>query len=215
MNSSAYISILIVDDHPLVGDGITTMLRDIAYLQIAGICRTGQEALNYLKDQEPDIILLDISLPDTDGLDLCGIIRKKYGQVKMLALTSTNEAGIISQFLARGGNGYLLKNMERAELLQAIDDVMNGRIFLSSAANQKLLEQYRSANDAMKQAPILTRREKEILLLLYEGLNGPQIAEKLILSHYTIETHRKNLMQKMGVTSTQLLLKAAKEQRLV
>ena len=203
------ISLLIVDDHPLVGNGIAMMLQDVQDVQIAAVCKNGQETLNYLASHPVDIILLDINLPDTDGLQLCGTIRQQNKAVRILALTSTNEAGIITQFLAQGGNGYMLKNMERDELLTAIDEVMNGRIFLSSESNQKILEQYRSVKEAVQQAPILTRREKEIVRLLYEGLTGPQIAERLFLSPYTVETHRKNLMQKLNVNNTQQLLKIA------
>ena len=209
------ISILVIDDHPLVGDGITLMVKDIEYLQIISICKSGKEALEFLVDAKPDIILLDISLPDIDGLELCFQIRKTNKQTKIIGLTSTNEAGIITQLLANGGNGYLLKNMEREELITAIDEVMNGRIFLSKAANQKILEQFHSLKDALKNKPVLTRREKEILKLLYEGLTGPQIAEKLFLSPLTVETHRKNLMQKLNVNSVQQLLKVAGENKLI
>ncbi len=209
------ISILVIDDHPLVGDGITLMVIDIEYLQIISICKSGKEALEFLVDAKPDIILLDISLPDIDGLELCFQIRKTNKQTKIIGLTSTNEAGIITQLLANGGNGYLLKNMEREELITAIDEVLNGRIFLSKAANQKILEQFHSLKDALKNKPVLTRREKEILKLLYEGLTGPQIAEKLFLSPLTVETHRKNLMQKLNVNSVQQLLEVAGENKLV
>ncbi|MBP9099382.1 MAG: response regulator transcription factor [Ferruginibacter sp.] len=209
------ISILVIDDHPLVGDGITLMVKDIEYLQIISVCKSGKEALEFLVDAKPDIILLDISLPDIDGLELCSQIRKTNKQTKIIGLTSTNEAGIITQLLANGGNGYLLKNMEREELITAIDEVLNGRIFLSKAANQKILEQFHSLKDALKNKPVLTRREKEILKLLYEGLTGPQIAEKLFLSPLTVETHRKNLMQKLNVNSVQQLLKVAGENKLV
>ena len=209
------ISILIIDDHPLVSNGIATMIRDVDVLRISGSCKTAAEALDYLSTETPSVILLDISLPDIDGLELCSLIRKQNRESRIIGLTSTNEAGIISQFLARGGNGYLLKNMEREELLTAIDEVMNDRIFLSKAANQKLLEQYRSATDAMLNTPVLTRREKEILQLLHDGLNGPQIAAKLFISHYTVETHRKNLMQKLNASTTQGLLKIAKDSKFI
>lgn len=209
------ISILVIDDHPLVGDGIKMMVKDIEYLQIISICKSGKEALEFLVDSNPDIILLDISLPDTDGLELCSLIRKSNKKTKIIGLTSTNEAGIITQLLANGGNGYLLKNMEREELITAINEVMNGKIFLSKAANQKILEQFHSLKEAMKNTPVLTRREKEILNLLHEGFTGPQIAEKLFLSHYTIETHRKNLMQKLNANTTQQLLKIAKDYKLI
>jgi len=209
------ISILIIDDHPLVSDGISTMIRDVEYLQVIGTSKTGKEALEFLSIHEPDIILLDISLPDVNGLELCSMIREKNKISKIIGLTSANETGLIAQLLTRGANGYLLKNMEREELITAIDRVMNGKIFLSKAANEKLLEQFHSINDALKSTPVLTRREKEILLALNEGLNGPQIAEKLFVSPYTIETHRKNLLQKFNVSNTQLLLKTARECRLI
>ena len=209
------IEILIVDDHPLVSDGVAAMVKDVPYLNICGACKSAKESLAFLANNKPAVILLDISLPDMDGLELCSQIRQLNKTVKIIGLTSTNEAGIITQFLAKGGNGYLLKNMERDELLAAIDEVMNDKIFLSKAANQKILEQFHTVSDALKSTPVLTRREKEIIQLLYEGLTGPQIAERLFLSPYTIETHRKNLLQKLNVNSTQLMLRYAKDNKLI
>lgn len=209
------IRILIVDDHPLVGEGVSTMIGSSGYLSVIGICKTGAAALEQIREQEPDVVLLDINLPDTDGMELCKTIRGFNKTTRIIGLTSTNEAGIISSFLANGGNGYLLKNMEREELVKAIDEVMNGAIYLSKAANQKILEQFNSVQQAVGSKPILTRREKEILGLLYEGLTGPQIADKLFLSPFTVETHRKNLMQKLNVKTTQQLLKLAMDLRLL
>lgn len=209
------IKLVIIDDHPLVSGGVAMMLKDVNYVQIDASLATGKQALKYLENGSPDIILLDISLPDIDGLELCDTIRKKNKQVKIIGLTSTNEAGIITQFLAKGGNGYLLKNMERDELLTAIDEVMDNKIFLSKSANQKLLEQFKTVSEAIHSTPVLTRREKEIIVLLHEGMNGPQIAEKLFLSPYTVETHRKNLMQKLNVNNTQQLLKVAAQHKLL
>ncbi len=209
------IEILIIDDHPLVSDGVAAMVKGVEYLTITGACKSGKDALDFLSTNKPDIILLDISLPDIDGLELCSQIRKQNKTSRIIGLTSTNEAGIITQFLAKGGNGYLLKNMERDELLAAIDEVMNDKIFLSKAANQKILEQYYTVSDALKSTPVLTRREKEIIQLLYEGLTGPQIADRLFLSPYTVETHRKNLLQKLNVNSTQLMLRYAKDNKLI
>ncbi len=209
------IKLIIVDDHPLVSGGVAMMVKDVSYLQITASLHTGKQTIEYLKTETPDVILLDINLPDTDGLTLCETIRKNNKQVKIIGLTSTNEAGIITQFLAKGGNGYLLKNMERDELLTAIDEVMDNKIFLSKSANQKLLEQFKTVSEALHNIPVLTRREKEIIELLHEGLNGPQIAEKLFLSPYTVETHRKNLMQKLNVNNTQQLLKVAAQHKLL
>ena len=208
------IKILIVDDHPLVSDGIATMLRDQGSIQIVGASKTAADALAFLANEEPDIILLDISLPDMNGLELSEKIREHHKKVKIIGLTSTNEAGIITGLLQRGGNGYLLKNMERADLLVAIDTVMAGRVYLSNAANEKVLEQFQTVK-LKADVPLVTQREKEILQLLADGLNGPQIAEKLCLSPLTIETHRKNLFKKFNAHSVQLLIKIARGEKLI
>jgi DNA-binding NarL/FixJ family response regulator len=207
--------LLIIDDHPLVRDGIQTMLRDETSIHITAAAKTATEALAFLAADEPDIILLDISLPDMDGLALCEKIRLSHKKVKIIGLTSTNEAGIITGLLQRGGNGYVLKNMERAELLLAIQTVLNGKVYLSAAANQKILEQFQQGNSSARDVPMITRREKEILQLLADGLNGPQIAEKLNLSPLTVETHRKNLFRKFNANSVQMLLKIARDYKLV
>jgi DNA-binding NarL/FixJ family response regulator len=209
------IKIMIIDDHPLVADGIQMMLKDVDYLSIVTTVKSGGTALQFLNNNEPEIILLDISLPDMDGLQLCTLIRQKNKYSKIIGLTSANDASIITQLLHRGANGYLLKNMERNELLEAIDKVLEGKIFLSRAANEKVLEQFTSVSTALDSMPALTRREKEVLSLLNEGLNGPQIAEKLFISSFTVETHRKNLLQKFNVNSTQQLLRTAREKKLI
>jgi DNA-binding NarL/FixJ family response regulator len=207
--------LLIIDDHPLVRDGIQTMLRDETSIHIAASAKTAAEALAFLAADEPDIILLDISLPDMDGLELCEKIRLTHKKVKIIGLTSTNEAGIITGLLQRGGNGYVLKNMERAELLSAIQTVLKGKVYLSAAANDKILEQFQQGNSSTSDGPMITRREKEILQLLADGLNGPQISEKLNLSPLTVETHRKNLFRKFNANSVQMILKIAREYKLV
>ncbi len=208
------VKILIIDDHPLVCDGIKTMLKDEPSMEVVNSAKTAIEALAFLTSNDADIILLDISLPDMNGLELCERIRAMNKKVKIIGLTSTNEAGIITGLLQRGGNGYLLKNMERDELIEAIHTVQKDKVFLSRAANDKILEQFQS-RAAAEEAYLLTRREKEILQLLADGLTGPQIAEKLFLSPLTVETHRKNLFKKFKVHSVQLLLKVARDSSLI
>ena len=191
------------------------MLKDNDSVEVTGSAKTGKEALELLMQNSYDVILLDIGLPDMDGLTLCSEIRKINKDIRIIGLTSSNELGLITQLLQRGGNGYLLKNMERAELLEAVFTVLDGKIYLCKAANEKVLEQYRNIDMAVQPVPVLTRREKEILQLLNEGLTGPQIAKQLFLSPYTIESHRKNLMQKFNATNSQLLLKLARQNRLI
>ncbi|MCB0470865.1 MAG: response regulator transcription factor, partial [Flavobacteriaceae bacterium] len=119
------------------------------------------------------------------------------------------------QSFSKKANGYLLKDIDRTELLRAIDTVLEGKNYISISANQKLVESFDPINKTIPQMVALTRREKEILLLLDQGFNGPTIAEQLCLSNYTIETHRKNLMQKLGSNTTQMLLNKAREQNLI
>lgn len=208
-------NILIIDDHPLVSDGIRTMLKNVDSVNVSGACKTAKDAIEFLEENKIDVILLDINLPDMDGLRLCELLRRKKVTSKIIGLTSTNEAGIITGFLQRGGNGYLLKNMEREELIHAINTVVSNRIYLSKDANEKVLEQFQSVGAAVDNIPVITRREKEILQLLADGLNGPQIAAKLNLSHYTIETHRKNLLKKFHANTLQMLLKIAREYKML
>jgi two-component system nitrate/nitrite response regulator NarL len=206
------VKILIIDDHPLVTDGIRTMLNDVNYVRISGAVKTGAEAVAFLQENpETDLILLDINLPDTDGLKLCELIRQKNKSIRIIGLTYVNEAGIISQMIKNGANGYMLKSMEREELIGAINAVMDGRIYLSPDANEKIIQQLRNYQISGDAAPLLTRREKEILELLSEGLTSNQIAEKLYLSTYTVDTHRKNMLQKFNVHNTQSLIRAAKD----
>lgn len=209
------LNILLVDDHPLVIDGIKTMLASVEGLQISAFAKTAKAALSTLEQSTFEVILLDLNLPDQDGLQLCSEIRQLYPTVKIIALTSSNETSLITQFLQRGGNGYLLKNLERQELIEAIEQVQLGKIYLCKSSNAKILEQYRNVESATQQAPVLTRREKEILHWLNEGLTGPQIAKQLFLSPLTVETHRKNLMQKFDANNLQMLLKLARQNHLI
>lgn len=204
--------VLIVDDHPLVADGVATMLKSEKGISVVGSIKTGKEALVYIENQLPDIILLDINLPDSNGLELCKTLKILHENVKIIMLSSINDGIIISQSLSNGADGYLLKDMERHELLKAIYAVLKGKIYVSASANEKLLEVYKqSSNQNSNSKIVLTRREKEILNLLDKGFNGPQIADKLYISSYTVETHRKNLMQKLETSTTQMLLKKARE----
>jgi DNA-binding NarL/FixJ family response regulator len=201
------IKILIIDDHPLVIDGITTMLKDENYLQIIAAVKSANEALKFLSEKPAvDIILLDINLPDTDGLRVCEMIRETDKQVKIIGLTYVNEAGIITQMIKKGANGYLLKSMERDELIEAIHKVMDGAVYLSKAANEKIIQQLQHLDLPNNQVPVLTHREKEILQFLADGLTSTEIAGKLFLSNYTVDTHRRNMLQKFNVHNTQSLL---------
>jgi DNA-binding NarL/FixJ family response regulator len=210
------VKILIVDDHPLVIDGLKTMLKDVGYIQIAGAVKNGKDALAYFDDHSDiQVILLDINLPDIDGLRLCEMMRAKDKSVKIIGLTYVNEAGIITQLIKKGANGYLLKNMEREELINAIDQVLDGSIYLSKAANEKIVRQLQAYDLPGNTLPALTRREKEILQLLAKGFTSHEIAAQLFLSTFTVDTHRRNMLQKFNVHNTQALINVANELRIM
>lgn len=209
------VNLLIVDDHPLVIDGIKTMLVDVGYISIKKTSKTAKDALTYIKENEDiQVILLDINLPDIDGLRLCEMIRQVNKEVKIIGLSYINEAGIITQLIKKGANGYLLENMEREELVNAIDQVMNGALYLSKEANEKIIEQLKTYGLQANHVPTLTRREKEILQLLAKGMTSHAIGAKLFLSNYTVDTHRKNMLQKFNVHNTQALVSLARELRI-
>lgn len=210
------VKLLVVDDHPLVIDGLKTMLKDVGYIEVAGAVKNGKDALAFLAEHpEINVILLDINLPDTDGLRLCEQIRAANKTVKIIGLTYVNEAGIITQLIKKGANGYLLKNMERDELVAAIDQVLDGSVYLSKAANEKIVQQLQALDLPGNNVPALTRREKEILQLLSKGMTSNEIAERLFLSTFTVDTHRRNMLQKFNVHNTQALINLAYELKIM
>ncbi len=207
--------VLIVDDHPLVADGIKAMLQSYSEITVCGVCKNAAECSEQLAAGVVDVVLLDLNLPDMDGMVLGRELLAKYPHVHIIALTSLGDSSIIAKCLSDGFKGYLLKDMERSELIDAIHRVMDGKLYVSASANERLLNHFSSAREAANQVVVLTRREKEILILLDQGMNGPQISEKLFLSPYTVETHRKNMMRKLEVSNTQLLIHKAQNLRLI
>jgi DNA-binding NarL/FixJ family response regulator len=204
------ISLLIVDDHPVVTAGIQSLLQEIRYLNIVGVCSDGQSAREFLQQNHADVVLLDINLPDVSGLDLCLELRKQYPQLRILALSNYNERSMINGMLANGASGYLLKTATTAELETAIDSAINDRLYFSSEAARKMLEA-----PARSTVPQLTRRETEILQLISQGCTSAVIADKLCISQLTVETHRRNIIKKFDVPSMAAVIKIAIEHQLV
>lgn len=197
---------LIIDDHPVVQEGLKSLLHDKPEIELSGCFALGLEALSFLEHNSVDVILLDISLPDINGIELCKRIKQLDKEVKILGLSNYSERSMIMQMLQNGANGYILKNASAEELLQAIRQVLNNRIILSQDVQKAL------ASPVTKEfidTPQLTRREKEILQLIADGLTTSEIASRLIISPLTVETHRKNLMQKFKVNNAAAMIKAA------
>jgi len=205
------IKVYIVEDHSVVVEGIRSLLQNERAFEVVGNTATGEGCLQYFHSNMADVILMDISLPDMSGIDLCKTIKKNYPGIMVLALSTYNQSIYISKMMESGASGYLLKNSGRQEIIQALVDVANGKTYLSFEAGQAL----KSGTLKKAEQPLLTKREKEILQLITEGLTNIQIAEKLFISIDTVDTHRKNLYSKLNVKNTVMLMRYAIENNLI
>ncbi|GAB2796110.1 response regulator transcription factor [Rhabdobacter roseus] len=203
------ISVIIIDDHPIVLQGFTYVLQDIAYIQLLGTFITASDGLEFLAQQAVDVVLLDINMPDMNGIHACQEIVRRHPASKVLAISNNNEASIIQRMLQSGAAGYILKNAATEELLACIKSAMRGETALSTT-----IQEIRK-NTETGELPMVTRREKEVLHLLAQGLTTPEIAEKIFVSPLTVESHRRNLLQKFRVTNSASLVHKATELRYI
>jgi DNA-binding NarL/FixJ family response regulator len=202
------ITLIIVEDHPVVVEGLQIMFNSSGRYSVEGVAGTGRECLQLLEWFKPDVLLLDINLPDISGIDLCKLILNKYPNQKILALTTYNERVFIQQMLDNGAIGYVLKNASSDEIMEGVDEVSKGNKFLC-AESENLLKKTHE-NELM-----ITRRESSVLKLLAEGYTNLEIAEKLFISPLTADSHRKNLIVKLQARNTASLIKIASDKGLV
>jgi DNA-binding NarL/FixJ family response regulator len=203
------IEVFIVDDHYMVIEGIRTLLQHEKNMDLIGHASNAASCLFFLKSKLPDVILMDISMPDKSGIELCKEVRATYPSVFVIGLSTFNQFTYIDAMLENGASGYLLKNAGREEIVAAITTVLQGKMYLSEEAANML------KHAAHKDSPILTRRENEILKLIGDGLTNPEIADKLFLGISTVDTHRKSLMRKLNIKNTALLIRYAIEHKLI
>lgn len=201
-------TILIVDDHPIVAEGIRKLIQDSQAAKVIGVAGTGKACLDFLRWEKPDVILLDINLPDISGIDLCKKIKEKNSAQKVLALTTFNERSCVVNMMKNGADGYILKNSDTEEIIEAITEVHSGNKFLCDSAEAMLKKE--TANEML-----LTNREKEVLKLIADGFTNQEIAEKLFISPLTVDSHRKNLITKLEARNTASLIKIALEKGLL
>jgi DNA-binding NarL/FixJ family response regulator len=206
------IRVFIVDDHPVVIEGIHSLLRNERDIEWAGQAMNAQSCLGFFVNNTADIILMDINLPDTSGVDLCATMKEKYPGIFILGLSTFNQGLYIKKMMENGASGYILKNSSRDELLKAIHAVCDGGIYFSGEVGEALKQYQRSS---VMEVPVLSRREKEVLELIAEGYTNPQIAEKLFVSPFTVDSHRKNLIAKLNVKNTAMLIRFAVENKLI
>lgn len=202
----------IVDDHPIVIEGLKLLLQNEPNIQVAGGFCTGADMLSYIKINKVDLILLDINLPNINGMDLCQMIKKESVSTIILILSNHTERSIIMQTIQNGASGYLLKNSSVDELRDCIAEAVKGNICYSKEVVEIIS---RPSKNQLQGRPQLTRREKQILSLIAEGKTSQIIAQELFLSPLTVDTHRKNLIQKFEVKNVAELVMAANKQSML
>src|SRR5450432_1454975 len=206
------IRVFIVDDHPVVIEGIHSLLQNEKDIEWVGQAMNAQSCLGFFVNNTADVVLMDISMPEISGVELCAIMKVKHPGIFILGLSTFNQGLYIKKMMENGASGYILKNSSKEELIKAIQVVRDGGIYFSGEAGQALAEYQQSSKTEL---PVLTPREKEILGLIAEGYTNPQIAEKIFLSSFTVDSHRKNLLAKLNVKNTASLIRLAVERKLI
>lgn len=202
-------AVFIVDDHYMVIEGIHSILKNEKSIDWMGHATNAESCLAFLHGRQPDVIFMDINLPDKNGIELCKEVKEKYPSVFIIGLSTFNQQSFISKMMSNGASGYVLKNASKDELLLAIQTVVRGGTFLSHEAALV------ANNKKGENLPVLTRREKEVLELIADGLTTQEISNKLFVSPTTVDTHRKNLLTKLDVPNVAALVKTAMKLQLL
>ncbi len=205
------IQIYITDDHPIVLDGLKNLINSQSDMLLKGLFTNGMDTREALKKENPDVLLLDINLPDISGIELSRQLRDTYPNLRIIILSIHNEKAVIGSVLKNKVNGYLLKNSTGDEIIEAIHRVMNGETYLCRQVRE-IYDNIQGSGPAS--VPAITRREKEILSLIAEGYTSLQIADKLFISAHTVDSHRKNLMEKFETNSIAVVIKLATDYKL-
>lgn len=184
---------VIVDDHPIVISGISGLLSDLDTVEIIEKMQSGVTLLDYIMNNKVDLILMDIFLPVMTGIDLCKKIKQKYPQIIIIGMSSQSERSLVMQFIRNGGNGYILKSASFEEFKRCIYKAIDGEIVFSD--DVKIIISQPLSED-LEYIPSLSRREKDIVMLLSKGKSTQEIADELFLSFLTVQTHRRNILQK-------------------
>jgi NarL family two-component system response regulator LiaR len=206
------IRVMIVDDHDMVRSGLAVFMEAFDDLKLVGEARSGTEAIRLCAQVRPDVILMDLIMPETDGIVATREIRQQHSDVQIIALTSFDDQDLVRGALRAGAIGYLLKNTPIDELASAVRAAHAGKSTLAPEALKALLE---SPTQARKPDYDLTDREQEVLALIVEGLSNPEIGERLVIGYSTVKTHVSNILAKLGVSNRVEAASLALEQDLV
>ena len=204
---------MLVDDHQIMMDGIKALLKNERAFSIIAETTKQLTVLDLIGKKSPDIVIADISMPELNGVELTKLIKQKYPEVKVLALSMHNDKQTITEMLQAGISGFVLKNTGKKELIDALEKIADGGMYFSEAISLEIMRSTASSNAAIETS--LTPREIEIVKLIGAELNNAQIGDKLFISERTVETHRKNIFRKINVKSVAGLMKYALEKGIV
>jgi DNA-binding NarL/FixJ family response regulator len=205
------IRVFIVDDHPMVVEGMQAMLQQEPGIEVAGYATNAGSCLGFFVRNTADVILMDINLPDKSGTELCDELKQRFPDMQILGISNFNQGSYIREMMSKGASGYVLKNVSKNELLDAIQRVHKGQQYLSLDVSQAM----RQEAERQESLPLITKREKEVLRLIADGLTNPEIAEKLFVSSSTVDSHRKSLLAKFNLKNTAALVRVAIENKLI
>jgi DNA-binding NarL/FixJ family response regulator len=208
--------VILADDHKLVRAGIKSLLENSDGLQVVGEADNGREAVKLTRELKPDMVFLDIAMPEMNGLQAAELIKKDFPEVKVFILSMYLDEEYVIQALKTGASGYLLKDSAPNELKRALDTIKNGNVYISPAIPREMIDEYRerlkhasSPGDIVMKKEVLSSRQKEVLQLIAEGNSTREIAEKLFISVKTVETHRSQIMKKLGINDVPGLVRYA------
>jgi two-component system nitrate/nitrite response regulator NarL len=204
------INIVIADDHKIVLEGLASLIESDKSIKIVGEAETGNQVLEILqKNDSIDLVVLDIEMPDMDGVETTRFIRKKFPDIKVLILTMYNKIGFIRKIIEAGAQGYILKNKGKEELLYAIHEIMGGNEYFGKDVSKALIDSMK--NEKVEGEIKLTKREIQVLKFIADGKTTKEIADILIIGETTVNTHRKNLLAKTGYSNVAGLVRFAFE----
>ena len=203
------IKVIVVDDHPIVQQGLEYILQDADRIQLIGKFSNADSMQNYLQNNGVDVVLLDINLPDSNGIDECATIKELHEDTIVIAISNINEYSIIQRMLNAGASGYFLKNASADEVISGIHLAVEGEVAFSNGI-ENILRSHHTGD-----LPVITRREKEVLSLLASGLSSVEIGEKIFISPLTVESHRRNLLQKFKSSNVAALIHKATEMKYI
>jgi two-component system, NarL family, response regulator NreC len=205
------VKVLVADDHPIVRKGLRDLLENDPLFHIVGEAGDGLQALELVKQQKPDVLIVDMMMPGLNGLEVLRQAKQLLPNLQAIVLSMHSNEAYVAEALKNGASGYVLKDSGPVELIQAVNEVLAGRHYLSSAISEEMVNTYIRKIETSKVDPysLLTNREREIMQLTAEGYTSQEIAERFTISRRTVEQHRANIMQKLGLRNQSDLIRYA------